>query len=151
MSSISKQRVFTTFEKLSEEIKERIKLEYPFGFSENLISFYDKDGMRVSALRFETEEKIYLVKRSVATAERIVEEDNDYDSDGNLKQDVQDDYYEKYQDIFEDIGKDARILDCSCGTGLQIFGLAQKGYKVWGSDISKGMLKRAREYSKQKG
>ena len=98
MSEPVKPRVFTQYEKLSEELQERIKLEYPFGFSENLISFYDKEGQRVSALRFETEEKIYLVKMSIATAERIVEEDDDYDDDGNLKQDVQDDYEEKYQD-----------------------------------------------------
>ena len=104
MSEPIKPRVFTQFEKLGEELQERIKLEYPYGFSENLISFYDKEGKRVSALRFETEEKIYLIKMSIATAEKIVEEDDDYDDDGNLKQDVQDDYEEKYQD--EDADED---------------------------------------------
>ena len=98
MSSNSKQRVYTTFEKLSEEIKERIKLEYPTGFSEELISFYDKDGIRISALRFETDEKIYLVKMTVSTAEKIVENDDDYDDEGNLKEDVKEEYEEKHSD-----------------------------------------------------
>jgi len=94
----TKSRVFTTFEKLTEELQEKIKLEYPSGFSEELISFYDKDGVRISALRFETDEKIYLVKMSVETAERIVEEDTDYDDDGNLKEEVKDDYEEKHSE-----------------------------------------------------
>ena len=96
MGTDSKSRIFSTFEKLPEEIQERIKLEYPSGFSDDLISFYDKDGIRISALRFETEEKIYLVKMSVATAEKIIEEDDDYDDEGNLKEGVKEDYEEKH-------------------------------------------------------
>ena len=102
MSESDKSRVFTSYEKLTEELQEQIKLEYPYGFSDNLISFFDKDGIHVSALRFETDDKIYLIKMSVATAERIIEEDDDYDSDGNLRQDVLEDYEEKYQDTAMD-------------------------------------------------
>ncbi|HAW53089.1 MAG TPA: hypothetical protein DCX54_12285 [Flavobacteriales bacterium] len=102
MSAESKVRVFTTFEKLSKEIQERIKLEYPFGFSEHLISFFNKDGAHITALRFETEDKILLIKMTTAVAKDIIEKDDDYDDDGNLKDEVREDYEEKHEDIEPD-------------------------------------------------
>ena len=95
-----KPKIVKDFEKLDAEIQEQIKLSYPEGFEDNLISYYDKEGQRRSALPFETEEKYYLVRMSVSEAKQIVEEDDDYDDEGNLKQDVQEDYEEKYQDGF---------------------------------------------------
>ena len=60
MSTDNKPRIVTSFEKIDTSIQEQIKLEYPEGFSQHLISFSNKDGERISALRFETEEKRYL-------------------------------------------------------------------------------------------
>lgn len=37
------------------------------------------------------------------------------------------------------------ILDCACGTGNPIIGLAKKGYTVVGSDISDGMIEQAKK------
>src|SRR3954462_7382978 len=40
---------------------------------------------------------------------------------------------------------DARdVLDCSCGIGTQAIGLALRGYRVHGTDISERSIKRAR-------
>ena len=39
----------------------------------------------------------------------------------------------------------AQILDCACGIGTQIIGLARLGYQVTGSDISEGELVEAKE------
>ncbi len=36
------------------------------------------------------------------------------------------------------------ILDCSCGIGTQAIGLARRGYRVCGTDISEGSVERAR-------
>jgi SAM-dependent methyltransferase len=36
------------------------------------------------------------------------------------------------------------VLDCSCGIGTQALGLARRGYRVVGSDISAGEIERAR-------
>jgi glycine/sarcosine N-methyltransferase len=36
-----------------------------------------------------------------------------------------------------------RILDCSCGVGTQAFGLAARGHKVTGTDISPGAIQKA--------
>ncbi len=101
MSTLSKPRVVTAFEKIDTSIQEQIKLEYPEGFSQHLISFVNKDGDKVSALRFETEEKIYLIKMSKIVAEQLIEDDDDYDDDGNLTDDAKEEYEDK-QDDFED-------------------------------------------------
>lgn len=37
------------------------------------------------------------------------------------------------------------VLDCACGTGTQTISLAIEGYNVTGSDISAGMLQKAKE------
>lgn len=52
-----KPRVIKDFEKLDTHIQEQIKLAFPYGFSEDLIHFYNKEGKKVSALPFETDEK----------------------------------------------------------------------------------------------
>jgi glycine/sarcosine N-methyltransferase len=38
-----------------------------------------------------------------------------------------------------------RVLDVACGTGHHAIALAQQGYEVLGSDVSQGMVSRARE------
>ncbi len=95
----SKPRIITSFEKIDSAIQEQIKLTYPYGFSEELIHFNNKDGDRVSALRFETDDRIYLIKMSQARAQELIEEDDDYDEDGNLKKDVKSDFEDKYSDL----------------------------------------------------
>ncbi|MFT5667397.1 MAG: hypothetical protein ACI9DK_001591 [Vicingaceae bacterium] len=92
MSIPNKPRVVTAFEKLDTSIQHQIKLEYPEGFSQHLISFVNKDGIKVSALRFESDKKIYLIKMSLIMAEQLIEEDEDYDEEGNLTEDARDEY-----------------------------------------------------------
>ncbi|MDP2114215.1 MAG: hypothetical protein Q8K69_09175 [Bacteroidota bacterium] len=94
----SKPRVIKDYEKLDPEIQEKIKLEYPSGYSENLIYFNNKEGKRVSALPFETEDKYYLVRMTVYEAEKIIEDDDDYDSTGSLKDSAKEEYESKYSD-----------------------------------------------------
>jgi len=81
---MNKPRIIKDFEKLTEEIVAQIKLEYPFGFEKKLILFKNKDGKFVSALPFETEDYYYLLRMTANQAQKIVEEDDDYDEDGNL-------------------------------------------------------------------
>lgn len=88
--SAGKPRIAKDYEKLSEELINQIKIEYPFGFEENLISYKDAKGNKISALPFETEEVYYLVRMTRAEAQQIIEEDEDYDDDGNLREDFAD-------------------------------------------------------------
>ncbi len=106
MTISSKPRVIKDYEKLDEEIKEQIKLVYPNGFSQHLISFTNKDGMLVSALPFETEDKYYLVRMTTQEAIDIISEDEDYDDEGVLKEESREAYEDKYSediDIPDDI------------------------------------------------
>src|SRR5690554_7725049 len=98
MNSQNKPKVITAFEKLSRNLQEQIKLEKPEGFNENLIKFTNKDGETISALRFESEEKIYLIKMSKYVAEQLIEDDEDYDDEGVLTDDAREEYEEKYED-----------------------------------------------------
>ena len=52
----------------------------------------------VSALPFEAEDKYYLVRMTVTEARAIIENDDDYDDLGYLKDDVKEEYEEKYAD-----------------------------------------------------
>ncbi|WP_420386162.1 hypothetical protein [Roseivirga sp.] len=104
--SPSKPRVIKDFEKLDKDIQEQIKLEYPEGFEDNLIYFTNKEGKRVSALPFETEEKYYLVRMTIEEAQQIIEDDDDYDDDGNLKDDIKMEYEEKHSDEDEEMDED---------------------------------------------
>ncbi|NND94127.1 MAG: hypothetical protein HKN45_04630 [Flavobacteriales bacterium] len=94
----SKPRIVKDYEKLEEETQALIKLEYPYGFEDNLISFTNAQGQRVSALPFETEDKYYLVRMTVAQAQEIIEEDDDYDEEGNLTDDAKEEYEDRYTD-----------------------------------------------------
>lgn len=103
MSNPDKPRIVTSFEKIGTPLQEQIKLEYPYGFSQHLISFNNKDGARVSALRFETDEKIYLIKMTQTLAEQIIDDDEDYDDEGNLTDDARETYEERYEDEDADL------------------------------------------------
>lgn len=95
----NKPRVIKDFEKLDPDIQEQIKLVYPDGFYNHLVYYTNKDGLSVSALPFETEDRYYLVRMTINQAKAIIEEDDDYDLDGNLKDDAKEKYEDKYSDL----------------------------------------------------
>ena len=99
MNMSNKPRVIKDYEKLDEDIKEQIKLVYPSGFSQHLISFTNKDGLLVSALPFETDEKYYLVRMTTQEAIDIINDDDDYDDEGTLKDESREAYEDKYSDL----------------------------------------------------
>lgn len=93
-----KPRIIKDYDKLATEVMEQIKLQYPYGFQKHLITFKNPQGQFVSALPFETDDRYYLVRMTKAEAREIIEEDDDYDVDGNLKDEVRSDYEDKYDD-----------------------------------------------------
>jgi glycine/sarcosine N-methyltransferase len=44
-----------------------------------------------------------------------------------------------------------RVLDCSCGIGTQALGLAQRGFRMTGVDVSAGAIERARREAAAEG
>jgi len=85
---MNKPRIVKDYDKVSEEILTLVKLEYPFGFEKKLITFKNKEDKLVSALPFETDDHYYLIRMTVNQAEIIMEEDDDYDDDGNLTEEA---------------------------------------------------------------
>lgn len=94
-----KLRVIQDFEKVSTEIQEQIKLVYPEGFSQHLVTFQNKDNETVYALPFETDEKIYMIRMSFNKAVQLIKDDADYDDDGILKDDIKEKYEDEHSDV----------------------------------------------------
>ncbi len=94
---MSKPRVVKDYEKLSDEVKEQIKLIYPRGFSQHLVSFTNRDGEKKKGLPFETEDFYYLIRMTTVKATQIIEDDDDFNDQGVLKQEALLDYTEKYE------------------------------------------------------
>jgi hypothetical protein len=102
----SKPKIVKDYEKVSDEILEQIKLNYPRGFRRNLIKFKNAQGRLVSALPFETEEKYYLIRMTQSEAVEIIQNDDDYNDDGTLKKKIKTAYEDKYSDDEEEEDED---------------------------------------------
>ena len=74
-----KPRVIMDYEKISPDLKEKIQLAYSAGFGSFLLNFKNSKGQKVLALRFETDDKIYLLRMSEAIALKMAENDPDED------------------------------------------------------------------------
>ncbi|WP_017730416.1 hypothetical protein [Nafulsella turpanensis] len=101
---MSKKRIVKDYENLPEEIVSRVKMEYPQGFAEHLVSFTNKEGKKVSALPFETEDIYYLIRMTMKEARQIISEDEDYDDEGNLRDDYTMEDYDAGEDDEEEDG-----------------------------------------------
>jgi len=58
-------------------------------------------------------------------------------------------FLEQFNDLLKSIPQNSMILDCSCGIGQNTIALAEKGFTVYGSDASQGMIVQANERSKR--
>lgn len=96
---MNKPRIIRDYTKVSEEIKEQIKLVYPRGFKQHLISFSGQNGTKYTGLPLETEESFLIIKMSKVDAIAIVQKDDDFDDDGILKEEIKSDYEDKYEDV----------------------------------------------------
>jgi len=84
---VAKKRVVIDYDKLPEATINRIKMEYPDGYEDNLITFTNAEGRYISALPYETEEIYYLIRMTAGEARQIVKDDDDFNSDGKLRGD----------------------------------------------------------------
>jgi hypothetical protein len=99
---VASKRVVIDYEKLPDDIINNIKIEYPEGFEDNLITFTNAKGAFVSALPFETEEVYYLIRMTENEAREIIEEDDDYGDDGKLRDDFEEDENEEGNKYLDD-------------------------------------------------
>jgi DNA-directed RNA polymerase subunit delta len=104
-----KKRVVKDYNALTEEIVHLVKNRYPSGYAEHLVTYNDKEGKKVSALPFETDDTYYLIRMTVLEAKRIVKEDDDFDDDGQLKEEIMDVDVEDNE--FDGEGEDDEDMD----------------------------------------
>jgi hypothetical protein len=72
----NKKRVIVDYKTLPENILEGIATKYPYGYGESdIIKFRNAKGDLISAIRFETEETIYMVKVSTQLKDMMKEYD----------------------------------------------------------------------------
>ncbi|MBK8194005.1 MAG: hypothetical protein IPK76_12645 [Lewinellaceae bacterium] len=105
---MTKKRVVKDYEALPEDIIRLVKIKYPTGYAEHLLSYTDKEGKKVSALPFETDDTYYLIRMTMLEAKRIVKEDEDFDDDGVLREDFAD---VEVDDEFDGAGEDDDEID----------------------------------------
>ncbi len=70
-----KLRVIMDYKKLSRDLKEKIQIAYSTGFGASMVSFKNNKGQKVIALRFETDDKIYLLRMTDEMARGLMEND----------------------------------------------------------------------------
>jgi len=102
---LAKKRVVKDYDALSEDITRLVKQKYPSGYAESLVTYSDKEGKKVSALPFETDDTYYLIRMTILEAKRIVKEDEDFDDEGQLKEEIADVEVE-VDDEFDGAGED---------------------------------------------
>jgi hypothetical protein len=100
-----KLRVLKDYEKLSDELLEKLKEEYPTGYSNYIIQFPNKEGRLVRAIELETENKIYMIRLPENVSGVNWDDDSD---DENVENDTFDDAFDDVdtvvqKDIEEDI------------------------------------------------
>ncbi|MBK6392517.1 MAG: hypothetical protein KA109_13470 [Saprospiraceae bacterium] len=86
----NKKRVVKDYENLSPELLSLMHAAYPNGFDGAMISFFDRDGKRVSAIPFETDEIYYLIRwveRKAKPAKVDPDLEADLDTEGSSEGD----------------------------------------------------------------
>ncbi len=74
---MDKLKVVTDYSKLSPELLDLFNETYPQGIAGHTVRFPNSKGEIVTAVRLETEDRIYLVKLSAKAKEILTEEDLD--------------------------------------------------------------------------
>ena len=103
MATINKPRVVKDYDKLPLDVQGQIKIAYPQGFAGNLITYINAKGKVVSALPYETDDHYYLVRMTLEEANNIVENDDDFNDDGILRDDFALQEFEGHDDVDEDV------------------------------------------------
>ena len=81
---MSKPKIIKDYDKIPQEIKERLRSLYPYGFDKKLITFTNLKGKLVSALPYEAEDFNYLIRMTRAEAQEIHQAEQNYQEQAAL-------------------------------------------------------------------
>ncbi len=72
-----KKKIVTSYQNLSDSIKEKVKEKYPYGYQDSMIRIDKGPNDFFYAIMLETEEVSYLIKIDVKVDNKLVD-DKDY-------------------------------------------------------------------------
>ncbi|MDR2836398.1 MAG: hypothetical protein LBV69_09485 [Bacteroidales bacterium] len=102
----NKLKVIKDYEKLSEELLDLLRLEYPNGFSNSVFQYIDpKTNKLIRAVELETEEKLYLIRLPLGSTFTTFDADlDDFEIDVDIDPDLN-----FIEDKFNEAGSIAEI------------------------------------------
>lgn len=109
---MSKKRAIVSYDKLSEDMKDRLDDAFPEGFGGGMTQIKTPTGETLDALLWETEDIIYLIKLNKVNKKPVVipdeDEEDDIDDieDEDVKVDEAEDVADDEEDDFDDPADD---------------------------------------------
>lgn len=111
---MSKKRAIVSYDKLSEDMKDRLDDAFPEGFGGGMTQIKTPTGETLDALLWETEDIIYLIKLNKVNKKPVVipdedeEDEDDIDDieDEDVKVDEAEDVADDEEDDFDDPADD---------------------------------------------
>ncbi len=106
---VNKKRVVKDYDNLAPELVTLLHAAYPEGFEGATISFFDRDGKRVSAIPFETDDIYYLIRmieRKAKPIKAVADIEAELESDAPVAE--EDDLFEA-EGAEEDAGGDVSL------------------------------------------
>jgi len=99
----NKKRVIVDYKTLPDDILEGIANKYPYGYGEtDIIKFRNSKGDLISAIRYETNDAVYMVKVSMQLKDMIKE----YDLEDEFSSESEDDSFGSGFDGVDEDGDD---------------------------------------------
>ncbi|MGI9542788.1 MAG: hypothetical protein ACR2MX_05975 [Cyclobacteriaceae bacterium] len=82
------KRIIKNYDQLPPAMVAKIKTQYPEGYADHLIRFNNSTGAVVSALPFQFDDIIYMIRMTVAEAIELVEFDDEFLPEHDLDLDL---------------------------------------------------------------
>ena len=82
------KRIIKDYDQLPPSMVTQIKTTYPEGYADHLIRFNNSSGAVVSALPFQFEDIVYLIRMTVAQAIELVEFEDEFLPEDDLNLDL---------------------------------------------------------------
>ena len=108
---MSKKRAIVTYEKLSEEMRDRLEEAFPEGFGGAMTQISTPTGELMDAVLWETDEMIYLVKLNKVKQKNVVIPDDDEDDEEDFDDIPEDDVKGEEDDADDDDDDDYDVAE----------------------------------------
>jgi hypothetical protein len=99
---MSKKRAIVSYDKLSEDMKDKLEDAFPEGFGGGMTQIKTPTGETLDALLWETEDIIYLIKLNKVNKKPVVIPDDDEEEEEDIEDLEEDVKVEEADDVADD-------------------------------------------------